>query len=42
MVPFMDEISGLAIVKILDGVTHSTMLFKTEIHMKFSHIRHSQ
>ena len=26
--PFIDEISGLAIVKILDGVTHSTLLIK--------------
>ena len=26
--PFIDEISGLAIVKILDGTTHSTMLLK--------------
>ena len=26
--PFIDEISGLAIVKILDGVTHSTLLSK--------------
>ena len=27
-VPFIDEISGLAIVKILDGGTHSTLLVK--------------
>ena len=26
--PFIDEISGLAIVKILDGDTHSTLLIK--------------
>ena len=26
--PFIDEISGLAIIKILDGSTHSTMLLK--------------
>ena len=26
--PFVDEISGLAIVKILDGGTHSTLLIK--------------
>ena len=26
--PFIDEISGLAIVKILDGTAHSTMLLK--------------
>ena len=31
--PFTDEISGLAIVKILDGNTHSTMLLK----LKFMH-----
>ena len=27
-VPFIDEISGLAIIKILDGSTYSTMLLK--------------
>ena len=32
--PFIDEISGLAIIKILDGCTYSTMLFK----LKFMHI----
>ena len=26
--PFIDEISGQAIIKILDGNTHSTMLLK--------------
>ena len=26
--PFIDEISGLAIVKMLDGDTHSTLLLK--------------
>ena len=26
--PFIDKISGLAIVKILDGGTHSTLLLK--------------
>ena len=26
--PFIDEISSLAIIKILDGSTHSTMLLK--------------
>ena len=26
--PFIDEISGLAIIKILDGSTYSTMLLK--------------
>ena len=31
--PFIDEISGLAIVKILDGGTHSTLLIK----LKFTH-----
>ena len=29
--PFIDEISGLAIVKLLDGTTHSTMLLKLKI-----------
>ena len=31
--PFVDEISGLAIIKILDGNTYSTMLLK----IKFMH-----
>ena len=31
--PFIDEISGLAIIKILDGSTYSTMLLK----LKFIH-----
>ena len=31
--PFIDEISGLAVVKILDGSTYSTMLLK----LKFMH-----
>ena len=26
--PFIDEISGLAIIKMIDGSTHSTMLLK--------------
>ena len=29
--PFLDEISGLAIIKILDGSTYSTMLIKLKI-----------
>ena len=32
--PFIDEISGLAIVKILDGGMHSTIVNKIKIHMK--------
>ena len=31
--PFVDEISGLAIIKILDGITYRTMLLK----LKFMH-----
>ena len=31
--PFIDEISGLTIIKILDGSTYSTMLVK----LKFTH-----
>ena len=31
--PYIDEISGLAIIKILDGSTYSTMLLK----LKFMH-----
>ena len=33
--PFVDEISGLAIIKILDGGTYSTLLIK----LKFAHNR---
>ena len=29
--PFIDEISGLAITKILDGSTYSTMLIKLKV-----------
>ena len=29
--PFIDEISGLAIIKILDGSTYSTMLIKLKL-----------
>ena len=29
--PFIDEISSLAIIKILDGSTHSTMLLKLKL-----------
>ena len=32
--PFIDEILGLAIVKILDGGTHSTLLIKEEFTCK--------
>ena len=31
--PFIDEISGLAIIKVLDGSTYSTVL----IELKFTH-----
>ena len=31
--PFIDEISGLAIIKILDKTTHSSMMLK----LKFTH-----
>ena len=29
--PFIDQISGLAIIKILDGSTYSTMLLKLKL-----------
>ena len=32
--PFMDEISGLAIIKILDGGTYSTLLIKLKFTMQ--------
>ena len=31
--PFVDEISGMAIIKIIDGGTYSTLLIK----LKFTH-----
>ena len=37
----MDEISGLVIVKILDGNTQYNVA-KTEIHAQCSYFRHSQ
>ena len=36
-VPFVDEISGLAIVKISDRVTHSTMLLKLKFMLDIAH-----
>ena len=32
--PFVDEISGLAIIKIIDGKTSSTLSIKLKIHMQ--------
>ena len=32
----MDEISGLAIIKLFDKNTQNTMMFKTEIYMIFA------
>ena len=40
--PFIDEISGSAIIKILDGSTYSTMLLKLNIHVQHSNVRYSQ
>ena len=40
--PFIDEISGLAIIKILDGSTYSTMLIKLKFTCNCSNIRHSK
>ena len=39
--PFIDEISGKVIVKILGGNTQQHVV-KTETHVKLSHVRHSQ
>ena len=38
---FVDEISGMAIIKILDGGTYSTLLIKLKFAQQ-SHIRHSE
>ena len=40
--PFADEISGMAIIKILDGSTHSTQLIKLEIHVQQSCAKYSE
>ena len=40
--PFIDEISGLAIINILDGSTHNTMLIKLKNHIQCSNVRYSQ
>ena len=40
--PFIDEIPGLAIVKILGRGTHSTLLIKLKIHTKCSSTRYSK
>ena len=43
---FIDDICGLAIIKIIDGSTYSTILLKqkqlqTEIHVQCSNVRYS-
>ena len=40
--PFADEISGMAIIKILDGSTYSTLLIKLKSHMQQSCTRYSE
>ena len=40
--PFVDEISGMAIIKILDGGSYSTLLIKLKIHMQQSCIRYRE
>ena len=39
---FIDEISGLTIVKILDAGTHSTSLIKQKIHTQCSNTRYGE
>ena len=39
--PFVDEISGMAIIKILDGGIYNTVN-QVKIHTQQSHIRHSK
>ena len=39
--PFIDGISGLAIAKILDKTTHSTMMIKLKFILKSSNIRYN-
>ena len=40
--PFMDEISGLAIIKIIDGGTYSTLLIKFKFTCNKAIIRHKE
>ena len=40
--PFIDEISGLAIIKILDGGTYSTLLIKLKFMCNKAVIRYSK
>ena len=40
--PFIDEISGLAIIKILDGSTYSTMLLKLKFMCNVAMLDNSQ
>ena len=37
--PFIDKILGMAIIKILDGGTYSTLLIKLKFTCNKSHIR---
>ena len=39
--PFIDEISGLPIIKILDGSTYSCHVDKIKIYMQHSNMRYS-
>ena len=32
--PYIDKVSGLSIIKIIDGGTYSTLLIKIKIHMQ--------
>ena len=38
--PFTDEISSLAIIKLLDKLTHSVMVLKVKICSKYGYVRY--
>ena len=40
--PLIDEISGLAIIKILDGSTYSNHVVEIKIHAQHSNVRYSK
>ena len=41
-VPFMDKISDLAIIKLLDKSTQSVIMLKSQIYVKHSYVRYDE
>ena len=40
--PFLDQISGLAITKLLDKLTQSIIIFAGQIYAKYSNVRYDK